>query len=142
MKLGPNSRDGVPEGGKSFQQAYNVQAGVDIESMLVVTESVTTHANDKQEVAPTLKALEELAGPLGRAEAIRADNGDYCDYCEANLGACEAAGGTAAQARGSQITTPFDSFLANGHGNVQLSDPRCSTVIAKSDRLLASQDYC
>ena len=81
----------MPAGGKSFQQAYNVQAGVDTESMLVVTESVTTHANDKQEVEPTLKALEELPGPLGRAEAILADNGYYS---EANVRACEAAGVT------------------------------------------------
>ena len=81
----------MPAGGKSFQQAYNVQAGVDTKSMLVVTESVTTHTNDKQEVEPTLKALEELPGPLGRAEAILADNGYYS---EANVRACETAGVT------------------------------------------------
>ena len=31
----------MPAGGKSFQQAYNVQAGVDTASMLIVTEYVT-----------------------------------------------------------------------------------------------------
>ncbi len=42
----------MPAGGKSFEQAYNAQAGVDTETMLVVTETVTTHANDKQEIEP------------------------------------------------------------------------------------------
>ncbi len=81
----------MPAGGKSFQQAYNVQAGVDTGTMLVVTETVTTHANDKQEVDLALKALEELAEPLGQADALLADNGYYS---EANVKACEAAGVT------------------------------------------------
>jgi len=33
----------MPAGGKNFQQAYNVQAGVDTETMLVVTAHVTQH---------------------------------------------------------------------------------------------------
>ena len=78
----------MPAGGHSFQQAYNVQAGVDTETMLVVTETVTPHANDKQEIEPALKALEELAEPLGQAGALLADNGYYS---EANVRACEAA---------------------------------------------------
>ena len=81
----------MPAGGHSFQQAYNVQAGVDTETMLVVTETVTPHANDKQEIEPALKALEELAEPLGQAGALLADNGYYS---EANVKACEAAGVT------------------------------------------------
>ena len=48
----------MPGGGNGFQQAYNVQAGVDTETLLVVTETVTPHANDKQEIEPALKALE------------------------------------------------------------------------------------
>ncbi len=81
----------MPAGGKSFQQAYNVQAGVDTGTMLVVTETVTTHANDKQEVEPALKALEELAEPLGPVGGLLADNGYYS---EANVKACAAAGVT------------------------------------------------
>lgn len=42
----------MPASGKSFQQAYNVQVGVDTESLLIVTQYVTQHANDKQEVPP------------------------------------------------------------------------------------------
>ncbi len=81
----------MPAGGHSFQQAYNVQASVDTETMLVVTETVTPHANDKQEIEPALKALEELAEPLGQVGALLADNGYYS---ETNVRACEAAGVT------------------------------------------------
>ncbi len=62
-------------GGKHFQQAFNVQAGVDTETMLVVTAHVTQHANDKLEVEPTLKALEQLPETLGKVEAVLADTG-------------------------------------------------------------------
>ena len=75
----------MPASGKSFQQAYNVQAGVETESLLIVTEHVTQNTNDKREVEPTLKALEPLAETLGHAEALLADNGYYS---EANVNAC------------------------------------------------------
>ena len=76
-------------GGKNFQQAYNVQAGVDIETMLVVTEHVTQHANDKLEVEPTLKALEQLPETLGKVEAMLADTGYRS---QSNTKGCDAAG--------------------------------------------------
>ena len=76
----------MPASGKSFQQAYNVQAGVETESLLIVTEHVTQNANDKREVEPTLKALRQLAQPLGKAEALLADNGYYS---EDNVNACQ-----------------------------------------------------
>ena len=75
----------MPASGKSFQQAYNVQAGVETESLLIVTQHVTQKANDKQEVEPTLRALEQLAEPLGKAEALLSDNGYYS---EGNVKAC------------------------------------------------------
>jgi len=75
----------MPASGKSFQQAYNVQAGVETGSLLIVTEHVTQNANDKREVKPTLKALEQLEEPLGKAEALLADNGYYS---EDNVEAC------------------------------------------------------
>jgi len=79
----------MPASGQSFQQAYNVQVGVETESLLIVTEHVTQNANDKREVEPTLKALEQLAQPLGKAEALLADNGYFS---EDNVNACQ--GGT------------------------------------------------
>ena len=78
----------MPAGGNSFQQAYNVQVGVDTESMLIVTEYVTQHANDKQEVEPTLKAIEESAETLGKPEALLSDNGYYS---ETNVKSCATA---------------------------------------------------
>jgi transposase len=75
-------------GGKSFQQAYNVQAGVDTKTMLVVTAHVTQHANDKLEVEPTLKALEQLPETLGQVEALLADTGYRS---ERNTELCQAA---------------------------------------------------
>ena len=47
---------------------------------------MTQNANDKREVEPTLKALEQLAQPLGQAEALLADNGYYS---EDNVNACQ-----------------------------------------------------
>ena len=76
----------MPASGKSFQQAYNVQAGVETGSLLIVTQHVTQNVNDKREVQPTLKALESLAESLGQAEALLADNGYYS---EDNVKACQ-----------------------------------------------------
>lgn len=50
---------------------------METESLLIVTQHVTQNANDKREVEPTLKALEQLALPLGKAEALLADNDYY-----------------------------------------------------------------
>ena len=63
-----------------------MQAGVETESLLIVTEHVTQNANDKREVQPTLKALGRLAQPLGKAEELLADNGYYS---EDNVKACQ-----------------------------------------------------
>src|SRR3990172_8825666 len=78
-------------GGKNFQQAYNVQAGVDTETMLVVTAHVTQHANDKLEVEPTLKALQQLPETLGQVEALLCDTGYRS---ESNTKLCHAANTT------------------------------------------------
>jgi len=76
----------MPASGKSFLQAYNVQAGVETESLLIVTEHVTQNVNDKREVEPTLEALQQLPQSLGQAEALLADNGYYS---EDNVKACQ-----------------------------------------------------
>src|SRR6266849_2765196 len=78
-------------GGKNFQQAYNAQAGVDTETMLVVTAHVTQHANDKLEVEPTLKALEQLPETLGKVGALLGDTGYRS---ERNTKLCHAANTT------------------------------------------------
>ena len=57
-----NSRD------KGFDQHYNAQVGVDQEAMLIVGYSLSNHANDQQEVAPTLAEVpKEIGTPSGAA---------------------------------------------------------------------------
>ena len=44
----------MPRAGGGFAQAYNAQAAVDVDTMLIVAQHVSQHPNDKQEVAPAL----------------------------------------------------------------------------------------
>ena len=48
----------VPGGG--FEQAYNAQAAVDTDSLLVVVAALTQAPNDKQQVVPMLARLQAL----------------------------------------------------------------------------------
>ena len=66
----------MPSGG-GFEQAYNAQVGVDIESYLVVENHITQAANDKREVGPTLAKLATLPAEVGMPEAMLADSG-FC----------------------------------------------------------------
>ena len=62
---------------EGFVQVCNAQAGVDNASHLMVTHHVTQQTNDKKEVVPTLKSLEDHEAELGRAQGLLADAGDY-----------------------------------------------------------------
>lgn len=79
----------MPTGGDGFEQAYNAQAAVDVATMLVVAQHVTQHANDKQEVTPTLEQLAVVAPVIGLPEALLADTGYFS---AANVAACQAHG--------------------------------------------------
>jgi hypothetical protein len=83
----PDSRI-MPASGGGFEQAYNAQAAVDVETMLVVEQHVSQSPNDKQEVKPTLANLDAVAPQIGKAEAILGDTGyfsaDNVDQCEAH----------------------------------------------------------
>ncbi len=76
----------MKKSGGGFEQAYNAQASVDTESMLIVTSHVTQETNDKRQLEPALENLAALPEALGTVEAIISDNGFYS---EANVGACE-----------------------------------------------------
>ncbi len=76
----------MKKSGGGFEQAYNAQAGVDTESMLIVTSHVTQQTNDKRELEPAIANLAALPKALGTADTIISDNGFYS---EANVGACE-----------------------------------------------------
>lgn len=79
----------MPTAGGGFEQAYNAQAAVDVATMLVVAQHVTQHANDKQEVTPTLEQLAAVAPVVGPADALLADSGYFS---AANVAACHAHG--------------------------------------------------
>ncbi len=78
----------MPVHGGGFEQCYNAQAGVDAHTMLVVATTLTQTPNDKQQVQPILKVLQEQAPKLGEAKTLIADTG-YCS--EKNIVACEEA---------------------------------------------------
>src|SRR5207245_4202901 len=59
---------------------YNTQIVVEPEWQLIVGQAVTQAANDKEQVAPLMEAVEEQSGQ--RPEAVIADSG-YCS--EKNL---------------------------------------------------------
>ena len=63
--------------GGGFEQCYNAQAGVDVESMLIITQNVTQNPNDKRELDPFLDAVDKLPEELGKVTSILADAG-YC----------------------------------------------------------------
>jgi len=76
----------MKKSGGGFEQAYNAQAGVDVESMMIVASHVTQQTNDKREVEPAIENLAALPEELGTVDALITDNGFYS---EANVGVCE-----------------------------------------------------
>ena len=67
----------MPSAGGGFEQAYNAQAGVDVETHLIVEQHITQHPNDKQEIEPALAALEKLPVALGKVKKLLADTGYF-----------------------------------------------------------------
>ncbi|MGH9784075.1 MAG: IS1182 family transposase, partial [Terriglobia bacterium] len=94
----PESR--IMKGADGFVQAYNAQAAVEPEMMLIVGQSVTEAANDKKQLAPMVELIEQQSGQ--RPETILADSG-YCS--EENLAYLESAG---------QPERKIDGFIATG----------------------------
>ena len=81
----PESR--IMKGADGIVQAYNAQAAVEPEMMLIVGQSVTEAANDKKQLEPMAELIEQQSKQ--RPEAILADSG-YCS--EENLAYLESAG--------------------------------------------------
>jgi transposase len=76
----------MPVSGGGFDQCYNAQASVDVESMLIVGQHLSQNPNDKLEIAPALAAITALPETLGTVDSLLADAGYYS---EANVGSCE-----------------------------------------------------
>jgi len=81
----PESR--IMKGADGFVQAYNAQAAVEPDLQLIVGQTVTQAANDKEQLLPMVEAIQRQSGQ--RPEEILADSG-YCS--EKNLEALESAG--------------------------------------------------
>jgi len=69
----PESR--MLKGSDGFLQGYNTQIAVEPVFQLIVGQRVTQAANDKQQMVPLVKAIEEQSGQ--KPEGVLADNG-YC----------------------------------------------------------------
>jgi transposase len=74
----PESR--IMKGADGFVQGYNAQAVVEPTLQLIVGQAVTDATNDKQQLMPMLKTMEEQSGQ--RPQEVLADSG-YCS--ETNL---------------------------------------------------------
>ena len=77
----------MPAPGGRFEQAYNAQAAVDADSMLIVATGVTQDTNDKRQIEPALNRIAALPEALGQAETLLADSGYFS---QANVDACAA----------------------------------------------------
>jgi transposase len=95
---GPKAKDQVnltdedsrimPVAGGGFDQCYNAQAAVAVDSLLVVAAEVTQAPNDKEQLVPMLQKLQGLPEELGSCDQVLADNG-YLSA--ANVDSCAAA---------------------------------------------------
>ena len=93
---GPKSKDQVnltdsdsrimPSSSGGFDQAYNVQAAVDVESMLIVENHITQQSNDKLELVPAVESLASLPSSLGAVDSLLADAGYFSQN---NVERCE-----------------------------------------------------
>jgi len=71
----PDSRIMKDQATKTFQQAYNVQIGVDAQAQIIVAAKVVQAAVDQEQLVPVLQAVEKNLGCL--PERVSADAGYY-----------------------------------------------------------------
>jgi transposase len=79
----------MPGPGKEFNQSYNCQGAVEIDSMLIVEDHVSQSPNDKQELKPALENVDKLPEQLGKTDGALIDSGYYS---KTNVDECEARG--------------------------------------------------
>ena len=102
----------MPVSGGGFEQCYNAQAGVDTDTMLVVSAHMTQATNDKQEITPVLAKLSALPEALGTVTNLLADTGYFS---AANVKACIEGDiqPSLAVARDQHHLSVFDRFAAD-----------------------------
>jgi len=76
----------MPVSGGGFDQCYNAQASVDVETMLIVGQHLSQNTNDRLEISPALEALAALPRSLGTLETLLADAGYFS---EINVESCQ-----------------------------------------------------
>jgi hypothetical protein len=69
----------MPVSGGGFEQAYNAQASVDMDSMLVVGMHVSQAPNDKLKIVPAVEGLRSLPKSLGQVETLVTDTGYFSE---------------------------------------------------------------
>jgi transposase len=84
---GPKSKDQVnltdsesrimPSSSGGFDQSYNAQAVVDVDSLLIVENHITQQSNDKLELVPAVESLCNLPQSLGAVDTLLADAGYF-----------------------------------------------------------------
>lgn len=70
-----------------FEQAYNAQLAVDLESGIILTKHVTNRPVDVEQLEPTVAKLKALPPEIGRVDALLADAGYFS---RSNVELCEA----------------------------------------------------
>src|SRR2546427_677378 len=78
----PDSRIMKAGNGQHFEQAYNAQAAVD-EQMLIVGERVSVAPNDKEELVPTVAAISPVVAE--EVKAVLVDSGFYSEAAVATV---------------------------------------------------------
>jgi hypothetical protein len=100
-----------------FDYRYNAQISVDADLQIIVGQHISFNANDKQEILPALKALQETTGRL--PDKMTADNGYMSG---ANLEALE--------------KSTVDAYIATDKGEKQNPIP-----LDESERKLSKADF-
>ena len=72
----PESRIMKAGNGQHFEQAYNAQAAVEVESRLIVGERVSPAPNDKEQLGPTVAAI---PAEVTDVAAVLVDNGFFSE---------------------------------------------------------------
>src|SRR6266852_3086634 len=127
----PESR--IMKGADGFVQGYNAQAAVEPKRGLIVGQTVTEAANDKEQLRPMVAAIEQQSGQ--RPAAILADSG-YCS--DENLEYLES---------GQQPERKIEGFIATGkqkHGEHRLPCklgplPKSATRVDRMKRKLQTK---
>jgi hypothetical protein len=72
----PDSRIMKAGSVQHFEQSYNAQAAVEVDSRLIVGERVSPAPNDKEQLAPTVAAIGQ---PVASVAAVLTDSGFYSE---------------------------------------------------------------